>query len=64
MQRVAMRAWDEALDFAELVRSETEIAARVDLEAVFDLDAYTRHVDVVFERLAELVASRGEPVRA
>ncbi len=64
VQRVAMRAWDEALDFAELVRSETDIAARVDLQAVFDLDAYTRHVDVVFERLAELVASRGEPVRA
>ena len=51
VQRVAMRAWDEALDFVELVRAEAEIAARVDLDAVFDLDAYTRHVDVVFERL-------------
>ena len=63
VQRVAMRAWDEALDFVELVRSETEIAARVDLDAVFDLDAYTRHADVVFDRLAELVASRTEPIR-
>ncbi len=64
VQRVAMRSWDEALDFPELVRREQAIAGRVDLDAVFDLGAYTRHVDVVFERLAELVAWRGEPVRA
>jgi hypothetical protein len=56
-----MRAWDEELDFPQLVRADAEIAARVDLDAVFDLDAYTRHVDVVFERLADLVAARKEP---
>jgi adenylosuccinate lyase len=61
VQRVAMRAWDEELDFPQLVRADAEIAARVDLDAVFDLDAYTRHVDVVFERLADLVAARKEP---
>jgi adenylosuccinate lyase len=54
VQRHAMRAWDEGLDFPELVRADTEIAARVDLDAVFDLAAYTRHVDVVFERLRAL----------
>jgi hypothetical protein len=32
------------------VRSDAEIAARVDLGAVFDLGAYTRHVDDVFAR--------------
>ena len=64
VQRLAMRAWDEELDFVELVRADAEIAARVDLDAVFDLDPYTRHTDVVFERLAELVAARREPVRA
>ena len=47
-------AWDEGLDFPELVQADTEIAARVDLDAVFDLAAYTRHVDVVFERLRAL----------
>jgi hypothetical protein len=46
-----MRAWDEGLDFPELVRADAELAGRVDLDAVFDLSAYTRHVDVVFERL-------------
>jgi adenylosuccinate lyase len=53
VQRNAMRAWDEELDFRELVRTDQEIAARVDLDAVFDLDAYTKHVDTVFNRLKE-----------
>jgi adenylosuccinate lyase len=54
VQRHAMRAWDEGLDFPELVRADTEIAGRVDLDAVFDLGAYTRNVGVVFERLRAL----------
>jgi adenylosuccinate lyase len=54
VQRHAMRAWDEGLDFPGLVRAEAELAGRVDLDAVFDLDAYTQHVDVVFERLRAL----------
>jgi adenylosuccinate lyase len=64
VQRLAMRAWDEELDFAGLARSEQQIAGRVDLDATFDIGAYTRHVDVVFDRLAELVATREEAVRA
>ena len=56
VQRHAMRAWDEGLDFPELVRADGEIAGRVDLDAVFDLAVYTRHVDVVFERLRSLRA--------
>jgi adenylosuccinate lyase len=54
VQRHAMRAWDEGLDFPELVRADSELASRVDLDAVFDVAAYTRHVDVVFERLTIL----------
>ncbi len=54
VQRHAMRAWDEETDFAELVRADSEIAGRVDLDSVFDLRAYTRHIDTVFERLAAL----------
>ena len=53
VQRDAMRAWDEELDFRELVRADDGIAGRVDLESVFDLDAYTKHVDTVFNRLKE-----------
>jgi adenylosuccinate lyase len=54
VQRHAMRAWDEGLDFRELVRADGEVAGRVDLERVFDLAGYTRHVDIVFERLRAL----------
>ncbi len=51
VQRHAMRTWDEGLDFRNLVRSDAEIAARVSLDEVFDLSAFTRHADVVFRRL-------------
>jgi adenylosuccinate lyase len=61
VQRNAMRAWDEELDFRELVRREDEIASRVDLDAVFDLSSYTRHVDTVFARLHS-IAVKEEPV--
>ncbi len=54
VQRHAMRAWDEEQDFVDLVRSDSEIAGRVDLDAVFDLSAYTKHVDTIFERLEAL----------
>ena len=53
VQRHAMRAWDEGLDFRQLVRGDGEIATRVDLDDVFELGAYTRHVDAVFERRAQ-----------
>jgi adenylosuccinate lyase len=64
VQRAAMRAWDEGLDFRELAHDDSAIAGAVDLAAVFDPDAYTRHVDTVFERLRALVATRKEAVRA
>src|SRR5712692_5287707 len=59
VQRNAMRAWEEEQDFRELVRADPEI--RVDLDKVFDDSAYTQHVDVVFDRLQQLVK---EPVNA
>jgi adenylosuccinate lyase len=63
VQRHAMRAWEEETDFAELVRNDPDIAGRVDLDAVFDLDATVRHVDIVFDRLHALV-QKEEPVHA
>jgi adenylosuccinate lyase len=56
VQGHAMRAWEEERDFSELVRADPEIAGRVDLDSVFDLDATLRHVDTVFDRLQALVA--------
>jgi adenylosuccinate lyase len=63
VQEHAMNAWENELDFAELVRTDSGIAGRVDLDAVFDLDATVRHVDAVFERLQAL-AEKEEPVHA
>ena len=62
VQRHAMRAWDEGLDFRDLARGDAEIAGRVDLGDVFDLRAYTRHVDEVFGRVR--ATSIHEEVRA
>jgi len=65
VQRNAMRAWDEELDFAELVRGDPEIAASLDaaaLEHVFDLGATVANLDRTFDRLRRL-AAKGEATR-
>ncbi|MER3426454.1 MAG: adenylosuccinate lyase [Thermoleophilia bacterium] len=54
VQRHAMRAWEEEVDLRQLVSSDPAIATRVDLDRVFDLSWYTRHVDLIFERLRAL----------
>jgi adenylosuccinate lyase len=54
VQQSAMRAWEEERPFRDIVAADPELAGRVDLDAVFDLGAYTRHVDTVFDRLHSL----------
>jgi adenylosuccinate lyase len=56
VQSHAMRAWEEERSFKELVFEDPAVASRVDLDAVFDVDASVRHVDTVFDRLHSLVA--------
>jgi len=66
VQGHAMRAWEEELDFPELVRADGEIGKRLDpaaLDAIFDLGHYTRHVDTIFERLTA-ITNKEEPVHA
>src|SRR4051812_17243491 len=66
VQRNAMRAWDEERDFAELVRADDEITARLDAAAladVFDLNATIAHLDSLFDRVRRLVPKE-EPVHA
>jgi adenylosuccinate lyase len=64
VQRHALRAWDERLDFREAVAADPELAGRLDLASVFDLEAYTRQTEVVFERLRALASEREEALRA
>jgi adenylosuccinate lyase len=66
VQRNAMRAWEEEQHFPRLARSDAEIASRLDarvLDDVFDISAYTRHGNVVFDRLSAL-SRREEPIHA
>jgi adenylosuccinate lyase len=63
VQVQALRAQEEERDFRDLARAEQEISSRVDLDSLFDLGWYTRHVDTVFERLGAL-ERREEPVNA
>jgi adenylosuccinate lyase len=63
VQRNAMRAWDEELDFPTLARDDTEIAALLDqraLDEVFDLEATIANLDRTFDRLTRL-AQKEEP---
>jgi adenylosuccinate lyase len=58
VQRNAMRAWDEELDFPSLVRADAGVAAVLDeraLDDVFDLDATVANIDRTFDRLNRLV---------
>jgi len=63
VQRHAMRAWDEELDFPTLARGDAEITALLDeraLDEVFDLEATIANLDRTFDRLTRL-AQKEEP---
>ncbi len=54
VQRPAMQVWQEGGEFAQRVREDAEIGSYLgpqELEAVFDLDRYFRHVDDIFTRV-------------
>jgi adenylosuccinate lyase len=51
VQENAQRAWDEGIGFRELIG---EAAPELDLDAVFDYEAYLEHVPEVIARLDEL----------
>src|SRR5215204_5972291 len=66
VQRNAMRAWDEEQDFRSLVEADADITSVLSPDALadaFDLRAYTRHVDAVFQRLRAL-SRKEEPIHA
>jgi adenylosuccinate lyase len=53
VQENAQRAWDTRTDFRELLG---EAAPQLDLDAVFDYDAYLTHLPEIFERVEALRA--------
>ena len=61
VQKNAMRAWNEGLNFRELVSQDPEIKGRVSretLERAFDLKRQLRNVDKIFHRV---FADEGSP---
>jgi adenylosuccinate lyase len=53
VQESAQRAWDQGFDFRELI-AEAAPELDLDLDAVFDYDAYLAHVPEVIARLDQL----------
>jgi adenylosuccinate lyase len=54
VQRNAMKAWKERIDFLHLLKGDAEVTASlpaVELESLFDYQYYLKHIDQVFERL-------------
>jgi len=63
VQRNAMRAWDEGIDFRGLLESDPEVgdAARAVLDEAFDLGRSLRHLPMVFDQLDAIQVETGEP---
>jgi adenylosuccinate lyase len=54
VQRNAMKAWKERVDFLELLKLDREVVAQLpasELESLFDYQYYLRHVDRIFKRV-------------
>ena len=54
VQKNSLKAWEEDLDFMELVRSDPQIMKALSPEEIqdcFSLDAYLEHIDTIFERV-------------
>jgi adenylosuccinate lyase len=54
VQRPAMQVWEEGGEFAQRVAADPEISRRltpVEIEAIFDVNRYFRHIDTIFDRV-------------
>lgn len=54
VQRNAMKVWEEGKDFLTELKADAEVTAALpeqELEALFDLNYHTKHVETIFERV-------------
>lgn len=54
VQKNAMRVWDEGILFKEAILSDTDVGRYLstkEIEPLFDINQYTRHVDTIFNRV-------------
>jgi adenylosuccinate lyase len=57
VQRSAMKAWEEKIQFLDLLKADPEVTERlsvVEIEALFDPGYALRHMGVIFDRVAAL----------
>jgi adenylosuccinate lyase len=54
VQRNAMRAWDEGIDFRSLLEDDPDVNEAI-LDEAFDLSRSLRHLDHIFDRLDDIV---------
>jgi adenylosuccinate lyase len=57
VQRNAMRSWDDALDFRQLLKSDAEATQHLsadEMDELFDYGYYTRYIDDNFKRIGLL----------
>jgi adenylosuccinate lyase len=52
VQEAAQRAWDDGIEFRELL---AQAAPGLDLDAVFDVGAFVRHAEAIVARLDRIV---------
>ena len=56
VQKQAMRAWKEGRDFKDLILNDPAIRnhlKRDEVEKLFDVSSYLRHVNTIFSRVFE-----------
>jgi adenylosuccinate lyase len=54
VQRNAMKTWEQGKDFLSELKADRDVTAKIsapDLDAMFDLDYHTKHVDTIFDRV-------------
>jgi adenylosuccinate lyase len=54
VQRNAMKTWEKGKDFLTELKSDKDVTSKVppsDLDAMFDIDYHTAHVDTIFKRV-------------
>jgi adenylosuccinate lyase len=57
VQRSAMKAWEEKIQFLDLLKADPEVTGRLsadEIEALFDPGYSLRHMGVIFDRVAAL----------
>ncbi|HWJ02969.1 MAG TPA: adenylosuccinate lyase, partial [Verrucomicrobiae bacterium] len=54
VQAVAFKAWEQGLDFCNLIKESAQVSALLspaEIDDLFDYEYHLKHIDLIFERL-------------